>query len=225
MKLLRDVLSGGTTALGGWCELNNLFSAELMGRAGFDWIGIDMQHGLTTSFETLAPMVQILNQTDTPVLVRVPWKSDVTAIMHALDLGAQGIIVPMVDTPDEAATAAAACRYPPLGYRSWGPTRVIGELPGYPPDVANATVLCLVMIETKQAMDRLDGILEVSGVDGVYVGPADLCLSHGGALGSSDDLVQSLATRVLAACRKHGRIAAFHSMSQDQAVHWSRWLV
>jgi 4-hydroxy-2-oxoheptanedioate aldolase len=224
VRLLRDVLTGPAPAFGAWCGIDNSFSAELMSRAGFDWVCVDMQHGHITSSETLVPMLQVLNKADTPALVRVPWKTDFGAIMHALDSGAQGVIIPMVDTPEEAALAAAACRYPPRGFRSWGPVRISLEVDGFTPERGSDLAVCLVMVETKEGLARVDELLEVPGVDGAYIGPADLTISHGGGMnfGSENPTLRELAGRVLEACARHGSIAAFHGDGPFEALYWAR---
>ena len=125
-------------------------------------------------------MVQAAAIRGTPVLVRVPW-NEPGAIMRALDAGAEGVIVPMVNTPDEARAAAGASRYPPLGFRSWGALRSGMAQPGFNPALGNEQTICLVMIETHEAVDNVEAILDVPGVDGVFVGPNDLAISHSGA--------------------------------------------
>src|SRR5439155_16169946 len=118
---LREVLTSGRPAVGGWCVIPGAFTAEVVARSGVEWICIDAQHGLVGYGEMLS-MLQAVTATGVPALVRVPW-NDPGWIMKALDAGAAGVIVPMVNTPEEAEAAAGACRYPPDGYRSWGPTR------------------------------------------------------------------------------------------------------
>src|SRR5206468_7835530 len=138
-----------------------------------------LQHGLIDE-AAMRGMVQAAAIRDTPVLVRVPW-NEPGAIMRALDAGAEGVIVPMVNTVAEARAAAGASRYPPLGYRSWGPLRSGMAQRDFNPALGNEQVLCLVMIETHEAVENVDAILEVPGVDGVFVGPNDLAISHSGA--------------------------------------------
>jgi 4-hydroxy-2-oxoheptanedioate aldolase len=223
MKLLRDVLAETPVALGGWSMLDNSFAAEVLGQSGFDWICVDMQHGHITSAETLVPMLQVLNRTDTPALVRIPWKTDFGAAMRALDSGAQGIVVPMLETAEEARAIAAACRYQPDGFRSWGPIRAATEIPGYTPERADALVVCLAMIETRAAMGSLDEILAVPGIDGAYIGPADLSLAHRGGLTftAENPVLAELARTVCAACVRHGKIPGIHSQGPADAIRWA----
>jgi 4-hydroxy-2-oxoheptanedioate aldolase len=172
---LRDIWNPGRETLGGWCAIPSAFSVELMASAGFDWVCVDMQHGLIGE-EHMAAMLQALSISRTPAFVRVAWNRP-EAIMRALDAGADGIVVPMVNSPEEALAASRACRYAPEGTRSWGPTRPALLRPGFDPESANREVVCVVMVETVDALARLEEILSVPGIDGVLVGPNDLALS------------------------------------------------
>src|SRR3990172_2258184 len=174
---LRELWASGEAAIGGWGRLGAAFSAELMGRAGYDWVCVDTQHGLA-GHETMVAMLQALDVAGTPTFVRVAWNHP-DLIMRALDAGADGIVVPMVNTPEDAAQAVRSCRYAPAGFRSWGPARSsLGE-PAYSPSSANAAVICMVMIETRAAVEDIDSILAVDGVAGAYIGPSDLAISCG----------------------------------------------
>ena len=119
--LTRADLRDGTTRLGALLTVADTLTAEVLGRSGFDWVGIDMQHGALAE-DALFPALQALSSCDTPALVRVRWNEPAT-IMRALDFGAAGVIVPMVESAEQAAFAVSACRYPPTGVRSWGPVR------------------------------------------------------------------------------------------------------
>jgi len=189
----------GQGGIGGWCQLPSPLSAEIMGRAGFDWVCVDMQHGPTT-IETAAAMVQAISVAGAVPIVRVP-ANDARLIGQALDVGASGVIVPLVNTRAEAERAAAACRYPPDGLRSFGPVRTPGAVDG-DPRAANEHVLCLVMVETGTAVENVDEICSVPGVDGVYVGPWDLSLSVGSTAPGPE--IEPLLERILEACRRHG---------------------
>jgi len=116
MTRLREVWDRGGASVGGWCVIPSPFSAELMGLSGFDWVCLDMQHGLI-GYDALVPMLQALSRTGTPSFVRVPWNPP-DHIMKALDAGAQGLGGPMVNSTAEAEAATGACRYPPRGDRS-----------------------------------------------------------------------------------------------------------
>ncbi|HTW98578.1 MAG TPA: aldolase/citrate lyase family protein [Acidimicrobiales bacterium] len=222
MRLLREVIAAKGAAYGAWSILPNAFATELLARDGYDWMCVDCQHGLVGSIESLMPLLQVMNRHDVPAFVRIPWKTDFNFAMYALDYGAQGIVVPMVDTPDEAAAIAAAIRYAPVGERSFAPVRVSFEIEGYSPQIANDLVCCLIMIETRSGLEHLEEILAVPGVDGVYIGPSDLLIAHGGSMppNPSNALLCELADRVVEACRKAGKIAGIHNFGPENGVAW-----
>jgi 4-hydroxy-2-oxoheptanedioate aldolase len=163
--------------VGIWCSLPTTYSVEILARCGFDWLCVDLQHGFMTMSDLLGVM-QTAAITDTPVLVRVEDPGSLV-IHRALDAGARGIIFPTVNTPEQAAEAVAMCRYPPSGHRSWGPARLALVNGDYSPESANDEALCIVMIESREALTNLDAILAVPGVDIVLVGPSDLAIDLG----------------------------------------------
>jgi 4-hydroxy-2-oxoheptanedioate aldolase len=188
-------LDGGQ--VGGWLQLPGSATAELMGSVGFDFVCVDQQHGLIGD-DALLPMLQGLRASGTPSLVRVT-ANEPAAIGRALDRGADGVVIPLVDSPEEADAAVAACHHPPRGARSYGPTRStwFGERP---------SPLCIVMIETTAAVAALPRILEVDDIDGIFIGPSDLALGAGMPLDAQngdpayDDLVRS----IIEPCRAAG---------------------
>jgi 4-hydroxy-2-oxoheptanedioate aldolase len=161
----------------GWLTLPATFSAEVMAHEAWDSLTIDLQHGLI-DYQVAVGMLQAISTTQTVPLVRVPWL-DPAIIMKVLDAGAYGVICPMINSAAEAAEFVAACRYPPEGTRSSGPIRAsIYAGPDYIAH-ANRTIVVMAMIETRLALDNLDEILSVPGLDAVYVGPSDLSLALG----------------------------------------------
>ncbi|MDG2028430.1 MAG: aldolase/citrate lyase family protein [Acidimicrobiales bacterium] len=185
MDHLRDVLDRGETAHGCWLSLPNQHTTEVVARIGFDYACVDTQHGLADYTNAIA-MLQVMELSDATPIVRVPW-NEPGIIGRMLDGGAMGIIIPMVNSVAEAEAAVHACRYPPEGGRSHGPFRAAAQ---HGPDysaTANDRVLCIPMIETMHAVERLDEILAVPGVDAIYVGPADLSLSLGLEPRNNDD--------------------------------------
>lgn len=196
-------LAGDGITYGGWCGIPSSFSTELMGYAGFDWLCIDLQHGLV-EMEHVLPMLQAASVTRTPCMVRVA-ANDPAQIMKVLDTGAAGVIVPMVNSAADAARAVSACRYPPAGIRSWGPNRAQLAVGDYTAERANAETVCAVMIETVEALDVLDEILSVPGIDVAFVGPSDLATTMalapriGPITGRHSDAVAAVA----ASCREH----------------------
>lgn len=203
---LRERLGQGET-YGGWCSIPNGLSAEVLGRIGFDWVCVDMQHGVIGRTDALA-MLQALEATGTPGLVRVG-RNDPAAITEVLDLGAAGIIVPLVNSVDDAAAAMRAVRYPPHGARSFGPTRAGLRPGGYAAGTADLEAVVAVQIETSEAVAAADDIAAMDGIDVLLVGPADLSLSMGLPVGSvRDDDFRAATRRVVEACLRHGKVPA-----------------
>lgn len=210
---LRSTWAGGGQSIGCWLSLPSPYCAEAMSRLGFDWVCIDLQHGLL-SYSDLPLLLPAVGNGSAVPLVRVPWNAP-AEIMKALDAGAAGVIVPMVNDRTEAERAVSACRYPPAGQRSFGPIRAaLAAGPGYA-SRANESVLCLVMIETQAGLDNLDAILATPGLDGVYVGPSDLALALGlPPKGDTDEPRHAAAVgHILERCRAHGVAAGIHTSS------------
>jgi 4-hydroxy-2-oxoheptanedioate aldolase len=201
---LRFLWSEGGVALGGWLTVPSSFSAEIMAHAGFDWVCVDMQHGMIDELQMIE-MLQGISSSETVPLVRVP-RNEAGIIGKCLDAGAWGVIVPMVNSPEEAMAAVEACRYAPVGIRSYGPLRA-NYYAGFDYfSRANREVLCIVMVETKQAVERADEIASVPGVDAIYIGPADLSITLGLQPGpdNPDGAFTVALDRVLEACNRHG---------------------
>jgi 4-hydroxy-2-oxoheptanedioate aldolase len=204
----RDVLHPGGSAIGLWATIPSPVTAELAGRSGADYVVVDQQHGAVGPGDLLV-LLQAIQGAGTPALVRVgshdPW-----VIGHALDLGAEGVIVPLVDGPEEAAAIVAACRYAPAGRRSWG--RVRGEAVEEP--------LVLVMIETRAGLEAVDAIVGTEGLDGVYIGPSDLSLGLGGAPAprlEDPKVLEAIAT-IRAAAEFAQRLCGLHCLDAEDAA-------
>jgi 4-hydroxy-2-oxoheptanedioate aldolase len=201
----------GKTTFGAWLSLPSSFSAEVMAHQGFDWLCIDMQHGVI-DYQMAVSMLQAISTKDPVPFVRVPW-NEPGIIGKMLDAGAYGIIIPMVNSRAEAEAAVGACRYAPAGYRSFGPVRAAYYAGTDYFAHANDEVACIPMIETATAIAGLADIMTVPGIDAVYVGPADLSITLGLAPGmdntdpSFDDALQA----VVAACGRHGITPGIHS--------------
>lgn len=205
--------AAGEKAVNGWCAIPSAVTAEIMGRQGFDLMTVDLQHGLI-DYQMSLTMLQVLQGLPAPVLARVPW-NEPGILMKCLDAGFSGIICPMVNTAEDARRLVQATRYAPLGSRSFGPTRanmVYGA--GYA-NTANTKVLVLAMIETRDALQNLDAILSVEGIDGVYVGPSDLGLSMGyePTLEPTAPEVLGAITAIATRAKAAGRIAGVHTGS------------
>ena len=200
---LRAIWARGGAALGGWLTVPSSVSAEIMAHSGFDWVCIDMQHGLI-DYSEMVHMLQGISSTDTVPLVRVP-RNEPGIIGKCLDAGAWGIIVPMVNSKEEARAAVEACRYAPVGIRSYGPLRANLYAGSDYFARANDEVMCIVMVETRVAVERVDEIVSVPGVDAVYMGPADLSVTLGlaPAPDQADTIFTNALERVVDACRRH----------------------
>jgi 4-hydroxy-2-oxoheptanedioate aldolase len=214
---LKELWSRGRPALGGWLTIPSSFSAEAFAHAGFDWLCVDMQHGLI-DYQVSVSMLQAISTTETVPIVRVPW-NEPGIIMKALDAGAYGVIIPMVNSRAEAEAAAGACRYAPRGYRSYGPSRAAYYAGRDYFSHADETVLCIAMIETREGLENLDGILSTPGVDAAYIGPADLSVALG--LPPRPDHAEQVfidaVESVLVACRKHNVVPGFHGGNVEGA--------
>lgn len=203
---LRSIWAEQGAALGGWLTVPSSVSAEVMAHCGFDWVCIDMQHGLI-GYSEMVHMLQGISSTATVPLVRVPW-NEPGIIGKCLDAGAWGIIVPMVNSRAEASAAVSACRYAPSGARSYGPLRANYYAGSDYFARANHEVICIVMVETQIAVENVDDIVSTPGVDAVYVGPADLSITLGLPPGpdQNDQRFTDALERVIDACRRHNVI-------------------
>ncbi|MGA9276014.1 HpcH/HpaI aldolase family protein [Ilumatobacter sp.] len=218
MTELRQRWTSGDATLGAWMTSDSSAVAELVGDAGFDYVNIDMQHGLA-DYSDVVDMMCALESSSATVTCRVPWNEQ-GIIGRVLDAGAMGVIIPMVNTVEQAERAVAACRYAPDGARSYGPVRAARvNGPDYHSS-ANERVACIPMIETVEALNNLDDILAVPGIDAVYVGPADLSLTLGlEPKGDHDDESFNDALRqILDACDRHGVVAGIHANPQLAAT-------
>ena len=205
---------GGQT-IGGWLSIGNAYTAETMAGLGFDWLCVDLQHGML-SYDDLTYMLPAISNGDAVPFVRVPWNQP-HEIMKALDAGAYGVIVPMVNNRAEAELAVSACRYPPDGQRSFGPIRAaMAGGRGYMHE-ANDQMACIAMVETAEGIDNLDEIASTPGLDAIYIGPADLAYALGLTPGQDDEQLHiDTVARILAACRANGIAAGIHTGSLER---------
>ena len=175
----KRAITTGRVQIGLWSSLSSNYSVEVIAGAGFDWILIDTEHS-PNDLESVLAQLQAAEPYPTHPIVRVPW-NDMVTIKRYLDIGVQTLLVPFVQNAEEARTAVAATRYPPAGVRGVaGTTRAtrFGRVKGYP-QRANEEVCVLVQVETQAALDQIEAICAVEGVDGVFIGPADLHASLG----------------------------------------------
>ncbi|MPZ99427.1 MAG: 2,4-dihydroxyhept-2-ene-1,7-dioic acid aldolase [Dehalococcoidia bacterium] len=218
--VLRNWRNGGQT-VGAWLSINSSFTAEAMAHSGFDWLCIDMQHGVI-DYSDAMPMLQAISTTDTVPFVRVPW-NDPAIIMRVLDAGAYGVVVPLVNNREEAERAVWAVRYPPAGGRSSGPARAAMYGGSDYQTHANDEMACIVMIETAEAIEKLDEILAVPGVDAAYIGPSDLAYAIGLPPTGDNNEPKHVETvdRIFEACKRHGVAPGIHTGSVE---YTSRYL-
>jgi 4-hydroxy-2-oxoheptanedioate aldolase len=219
MQSLRDKLRDPKrVAKGLWVQLGNTYSAELAARAGADYVCIDMQHGVVELTQAVDMITAITLGGGTPI-VRVP-SLEVGVISKVLDAGAHGVIIPMVNTRKDAEAAVQACRYAPEGGRSWGPSVCSMRHPDYR-SWARDNIVVLPMVETTEALANLDQITSTPGIDGVYVGPADLSLSLGLVpspySNTAPTFVEAL-DRIVASCEKHGIAPGCHAAGVAGAI-------
>lgn len=204
---LRQLLESGTPTVSGWLSIDSPYLAEVLSYAGYDAVTVDLQHGMY-GLGSAVGLLQAVSAGPAVPMARCP-SHDVATIGKLLDAGAYGIICPGVDTAEQARAFVSACRYPPVGERSFGPSR--GLLYGGTDYVEHAdhTVLTWAMIESITALEDLDAILSTPGLDGVYVGPNDLALSLGEVPGQNELPPRTAAAleRVAAAAHEAGRWA------------------
>lgn len=219
---LANRLRSGETVFSGWCGLPYPIVAETIGRDGFPAVTIDSQHGLW-DLNAIVVAVAAIRQGGAAPIVRVP-VGDFATVSRMLDFGAEGIIAPMINTPEDARALAAAAKYPPIGERSWGPHRAttlagIADQSVYLRE-ANDHVVTLAMIETRTALKNLDAIVDTPGVDGLFLGPSDLsiALSDGKQLDPLSKEVDRELDRILAAAQRAKKIPGAYCPSAERAV-------
>ena len=207
---LRSALHDGRPVFGSWLQSGNSAVAEVMARAGFDWLAIDLEHS-TIDLETAFTLIQVIDLAGCAPLVRLS-ANDPVQIKHVMDAGAWGVIVPSVKSAAEAREAVGAVRYPPHGTRGVG----LGRAHGYGPGFADYLRACsegsvvIAMIEQREGVEHVDEILQVPGIAGVFVGPYDLSASYG-VMGELDHpLVGQAMRRIVEAARANGKAAGIH---------------
>ncbi|MEU0096692.1 aldolase/citrate lyase family protein [Kribbella sp. NPDC006257] len=181
-----DRLRAREKAVGYWVTLDAPAATERIARIGYDYVVLDGQHGLLGTRGLLDGLIAIEAGGSSVGLVRVE-ANHATPIGRALDAGAAGVIVPLIDSAEDAAYAVRAARYPPVGIRSYGPTRA-GLRIGPTPADADAATVVLAMIETRQGLANVEAICATPGLDGIYVGPSNLCLAVGGRFPGDPDV-------------------------------------
>ena len=214
---VKRIWAAGGSVLNGWCSLPCGFGAEVMAHLGWDTLTVDTQHGIV-GYQDMVSMLQGISTTAVTPMVRVSW-NDPAAIMKALDAGAYGIICPMINSRSECQEFVGACRYAPRGYRSSGPTRAMFYGGADYAAHANDTMATLAMIETREALGKLDEIATTPELDALYIGPSDLSVSLGlpPGLDRSEDMVLGALRDIIAAARRAGIKACIHTGSTSYA--------
>ena len=213
---LKQIWKEGGVAVNGWLNISSSWSAEVMAHAGYDSLVVDFQHGYHTVGDAVQ-MYQAMSATDVVPMARVPW-NDPIYIQRLLDAGAMGIVCPMINTGEECERFVSSTRYFPDGIRSSGPTRPHLVMGSDYVQWANDEILAIAMIETKTAVDNLDDILSVKGLDAIYIGPGDLGMTLGvDGRDTEDPLQLAIYDKILAGCKKHGVVAGLHTGSAEYA--------
>jgi 4-hydroxy-2-oxoheptanedioate aldolase len=195
-------------AFGLWGSIPSPLTAELAAASGYDYVCVDLQHGGADEERMVAMFTAIEARGAVPlarVLYNEPWQ-----INRVLDLGAAGVIVPLVGSAADAKRAVSGCRYPPRGVRSYGPLRATLTIGSADPERLAAGALCFVMVETRQGLENVEEIAATRGLDGIYIGPSDLSLGLGREPGHGGDVLEQAITRVREACAEAGIIAGMH---------------
>jgi len=215
---LKAKLKAGRTVAGTFVEIGHPDVTEWLSQVGFDWLLLDAEHG-PLEFETLQRMMQSMHNPDCVPIVRPQW-NDPVIIKRILDLGAYGVLIPWVNTRAEAEEAVKACKYPPEGIRGYGPRRA-GMLDPEYFRTANSELLVAVQIETRTALDNLDEILSVEGIDACYVGPYDLSCSLGFGIPPNwhDPVYLNAFDRILEAAKLHHKPAGMFATLEN--IEWA----
>jgi 4-hydroxy-2-oxoheptanedioate aldolase len=214
---IKEAWAEGRAVFGLWSVTPGPAGAEILAQAGADYVCVDQQHGLI-DYDSMVPMLQAIRAGGSAPITRV-LANDPFLIMKALDAGAWAVIAPLVNSADDAARAVSACRYPPLGIRSFGPVRAAGVIGSRDPEDLGGEVLCLVMVETREGLERVEEIAATPGLDGIYIGPSDLALSLGLSPGLEikEGEHAEAVRRIREACHEHGIAAGIHSPEGEWA--------
>ncbi len=214
---LKTAWAEGRKTFGVWSMMPDAFGAELIARAGYDYVCVDGQHGLA-DFSSMVSSFQSVGASGATPLARV-LSNDAGLIGRVLDAGALGVIVPLVNDAEEAARAIAACRYPPDGVRSYGPVRATEVVGSKVPEDLAGEVLCFVMVETREGLEQVEEIAATPGLDGIYIGPSDLAISLDLAptLEITEKAHVEAVRRIRAACEEHEIVCGIHCGSGEWA--------
>ncbi len=219
VNTFKQALRNKQAQIGLWVSMANPYSTEICAGAGFDWLLIDGEHA-PNDLRSIMAQLQVIAAYPSQPVTRVP-VGDTALIKQYLDLGVQTLLVPMVDTPEQARTLVQACRYPPDGIRGMAGARASrwGRLPNYALE-ANAQVCLLVQAETRLALANLDAIVATEGIDGVFIGPADLSASMGYVGNSGHREVQAAIEHAIGRITREGKAAGILTGDAALAKHY-----
>jgi 4-hydroxy-2-oxoheptanedioate aldolase len=211
------------TAVNVWVTIPSSWTAEVVARVGYDAMTIDAQHGLATDFQTILPMLQAISTTETVPFVRVPYNDDLAYMMRMLDGGVYGLICPMIRDRADTEAFVQACKYPPEGFRSFGPARAVVYGGDDYFENANDEIITLAMIETADALKNIEEIAQTPNLDGLYVGPWDLSLALGLPKMADFDSPEFLKIlqNILDVCKRNNIVAGIQCPSPEVAVRMS----
>jgi|Deesub1362B_J571_1020462.scaffolds.fasta_scaffold00065_120 2-keto-3-deoxy-L-rhamnonate aldolase RhmA len=222
MNKTKNLLKEGKVALGAWVTIQHADVAEIMATLPFDWLLFDMEHS-PADFSTINTLLPALNGTEITPFIRVPW-NDMVMIKRALDLGIQGLLIPYVNTKEEAEAVVRASRYPPKGIRGVGPRRATkyGVIPitEYYEKFEKEDLLIGIQIETDEALKNIEDMLSVDGVDLAFIGPNDLSASLGVFRKLDDPKFQRAVDLVLEACESSGVAPGIMTGGSEDAKKW-----
>lgn len=219
----KHALAQGQLQIGLWCSLASNQAAEIISESGFDWILLDTEHSPNEIPDLLAQLQAMQRGAATPI-VRAAW-NDAVLFKRIMDVGAQSLLVPFVQNPDEAKRAVAATRYPPAGIRGTaGSSRAsrYGRVKDYLKK-ANDEICLLVQVETRSALDQIEAIAKVDGIDGVFIGPSDLAASLGHIGDMQHPTVQKAIEEAAKRLKAVGKPAGILTPNEDEARRYIAW--
>ena len=229
-NIVKKKLKNGQKTIGAFLQTLSPVAAEILGQCGFDWLIVDLEHA-PGDFANLQAQLQAMNGSGVVPFARAPWNDEV-AIKRILDTGVMGVLVPYVNTREEAEAAVAACKYPPQGVRGVaGSPRAAGYTGNTMPYLtsANAETIVMIAVETTEAVDNLDEILRVDDLDGIFVGPMDLASSMGhlGNPGHPEarKKIAIIEQKVLASDKFLGTVATTADKATDCFDKGYQWLI
>jgi 4-hydroxy-2-oxoheptanedioate aldolase len=217
-RRFKEKLKQGDLCLGAQIALSDSVVPEIFGRAGFDWLILDTEHS-AQSLLTVKAMLQAATATDAVALAR-PLRLDPDEIRRFLDLGSPGVLCPFINNEADARLLVRACRYPPAGIRGWGPRRAAGygfDTAEYMA-TANDSMVCIPIIESRDAVENIDEIVAVDGIDGISIGPMDLSISLGCFQQFTNSVYVDAVEKVRAACERHGKAMGTGTYSEEHAL-------